>query len=368
MITDRENSVRLDYLDALRTVACFAVVMLHVAALNTYHVDFRSHEWNIFMFYESIVNWAVPVFVMISGSVMLRKQYTYTTIIRKTISIILLFLVWSVFYLFTDMLINKDIKYNENALWLQVILEGHYHMWYMIMLCGLYIIVPIIKVIVDRISLIKAFVLLSLFFTFIIPSIKDLSKLDAVEGILKIPVIYALFRAFSNIVEDSYFHFTVGFISYFVIGYYVVHKMKLRSFQIGILFSIICFLLGTILVFFEIRSASSKEACGSFMQYYQFGILMQSVGLVRLAQYISRTRIIKVLAKLSPLTLGAYIIHPVILETLGMIGISSLSFNPFLSIPILTLFIFSGSLVIAKIIMKTPIKAIISISRNGNRA
>ena len=367
MVATRDNSVRLDYLDALRTIACFAVVMLHVTASNTYHVDFRSHEWNIFMFFESIVNWAVPVFVMISGSVMLRKQYTYTIVIKKTKRIVLLFIFWSVIYLFSDMLINKDINYNENALWLQVVLQGHYHLWYMIMLCGLYIIVPIIKVIVDKPPLMKAFILLSLIFSFIIPSIKDLPKLDVMEGVLKIPVIGALFRAFSNIVEDTHFHFTVGFISYFVIGYYVVHEMEPRSFQAGILISIISIVLGAILVYLEIRFASSKEASGSFMQYYQFGILMQTVGLVRLAQYISGTRIIKVLAKLSPMTLGVYIIHPIILETLGRMGVSSLSFNPFISVPVLALFIFSGTMVIAKIIMKTPFNALISISRNKKR-
>lgn len=33
---------RTEYLDALRTIACFTVVVLHVNALNTYNVDFQS--------------------------------------------------------------------------------------------------------------------------------------------------------------------------------------------------------------------------------------------------------------------------------------------------------------------------------------
>ena len=42
---------RIEYFDALRTVACFFVVLLHVSALNTYFVDFKTYEWNVlFMF------------------------------------------------------------------------------------------------------------------------------------------------------------------------------------------------------------------------------------------------------------------------------------------------------------------------------
>ena len=124
--SNQMNNERLDYLDALRTLACFAVVMLHVTAANTYHVEFRSQEWNIFMFYESVVNWAVPMFVMISGSVLLGKEYNYHSIFHKVLRVAMIFFIWSAIYLISDLLINADVDYHKGALWLQVLLQGHY--------------------------------------------------------------------------------------------------------------------------------------------------------------------------------------------------------------------------------------------------
>ena len=164
------GSDRIDYLDALRTVACFTVVMLHVAALNTYNLDFRCREWNIFMCYESIVNWAVPMFVMISGAVMLEKEYSYKRVWGKCGRIAVLFIAWSAVYLAFDFAVY-GIETYKNAIWLQVLLQGHYHMWFLIMLFGLYLIVPLVKAATTKREHLKAFLILALIFTFIIPQL-----------------------------------------------------------------------------------------------------------------------------------------------------------------------------------------------------
>ena len=72
-----QKEKRISYIDAIRIIVCFAVVMLHVSVLNTYNVDFKSDEWNVFMFYESLVNWAIPVFIMLSGAILLKKGYNF---------------------------------------------------------------------------------------------------------------------------------------------------------------------------------------------------------------------------------------------------------------------------------------------------
>ena len=57
---EKKTGSRIAYIDALRTLACFAVVILHVAAFKTTDVSFKSHDWNVFMVFESLTNWAVP--------------------------------------------------------------------------------------------------------------------------------------------------------------------------------------------------------------------------------------------------------------------------------------------------------------------
>lgn len=64
---------RILYLDILRIMAIIAVVMLHVSA-QRFYVSFPSYEWEIRMFFNSMVRWGVPIFVMISGALFLDPQ------------------------------------------------------------------------------------------------------------------------------------------------------------------------------------------------------------------------------------------------------------------------------------------------------
>ncbi|MBR3027382.1 MAG: acyltransferase family protein [Bacteroidales bacterium] len=64
---------RVLYLDILRIMAIIAVVMLHVSA-QRFYVSFPSYEWEVRMFFNSMVRWGVPIFVMISGALFLDPQ------------------------------------------------------------------------------------------------------------------------------------------------------------------------------------------------------------------------------------------------------------------------------------------------------
>ncbi len=348
----QSNQLRIGYLDALRTVACFAVVMLHVTALNTYNVEFISQEWNIFMFYESVVNWAVPTFVMISGAVMLNKDYAYKRILMKTLKISQIFFVWSALYLIFDFCIYGMSTYSDNALWLQVFLQGHYHMWYLIMLAGLYLIVPIMKGMIDKASSRKAYVLLAIVLTFTVPTVMDLLQQSKVGGVLRNTVVGAFYRALTNVHDDLNFHLTMGFAAYFVIGYEMVHFINISAHKCWIL-GCLCFFIGIVITFFEIMISNSKEAAGFFMQHYQVAILLQSAGILLIMKSLQGRKIVLWLGKISPLTLGIYIIHPMIIETLQRFGITSLSFNPVLFIPLLTLAIFTVAALIVYFLVRT---------------
>ena len=52
----------------------FAVMILHVAASKWGETDVDSVEWCAMNFYDSIVRWVVPVFVMISGALFLKND------------------------------------------------------------------------------------------------------------------------------------------------------------------------------------------------------------------------------------------------------------------------------------------------------
>lgn len=93
---------RFLFLDWLRILATLAVVTLHSSTglvLNNFYEDPSS--WWVGNFYESITRWCVPIFVMISGALLLNdsKTYTYKSFLLKRINKILLPLLgWSIIY------------------------------------------------------------------------------------------------------------------------------------------------------------------------------------------------------------------------------------------------------------------------------
>ena len=90
---------RTYYLDCLRVLATFSVMILHISAQNWYSTDVISFEWNVFNFYDSIVRWTVPVFVMISGALFLDREHTVQQLYGKYIfRIVTAFIFWSVAY------------------------------------------------------------------------------------------------------------------------------------------------------------------------------------------------------------------------------------------------------------------------------
>ncbi len=343
-INNREN-----YLDFLRVFATFTVVLLHVSAVNTYYVDFKSEDWNLFMLYESFVNWSVPVFVMISGSLLLSKDYSFKKIKGKLKRLFLIFYCWSILYLFFDFWNNGVSIYSENFLWIQVLIQGHYHMWFLIMLFGLYLITPMLRKIVADEKLLKLFLAISIVVTFIIPSFSNI-LVGTNNSFLDEPIVIAVFNGLKNVFSDSKFSFTLGFVSYYMFGYWMRHTKRFDN--KGLIVGVVLFVIGSIVLYFELRLAKSKETASLFLQYDNFAILLQAIGIFA---FVKNFRISHYsFVKWSSLSLGIYLLHPFVIELLQHFSITSLSFNPVISVPVLSIFIFIVSMLISAILIRIP--------------
>ena len=82
---DKTVSARNISLDLLRIVATAAVVLLHTAKRVWYNVPVSSTDWYISNIYLSAVRWAVPVFVMISGTLFLLRDVSIKKLYRNNI-------------------------------------------------------------------------------------------------------------------------------------------------------------------------------------------------------------------------------------------------------------------------------------------
>ena len=157
-------------IDLLRILAALAVVTIHVSAKQMYQAEISSIRWMTYNLYDSAVRWAVPVFVMISGSFLLDPAHTlspkklYT---QNLLRIITAFFCWSTVCALGNVLILK--KPTDSLL--KDIVFGPDYLWFLYMIAWLYIITPLLRKITlhKRLTTIVTAVLLLI--TSVIPTI-----------------------------------------------------------------------------------------------------------------------------------------------------------------------------------------------------
>lgn len=202
------------YLDILRVIACFAVVLIHVSA--PFVVD-STNQFDFWMgnIIDSMARVGVPLFVMISGALFLDKnnQYSKGKIVRHISKMMVFFIVWSLFYCLFSVAI-KIIKNDSIDIFELVVtfFKGHYHLWFVPMIIGLYLITPLLKLWVNKENkkYVEYFLFLSILFSFVFPyTINIFSK------------IYPQVQYVNDIVDSFYMYYPAGFSSYFILGWYL---------------------------------------------------------------------------------------------------------------------------------------------------
>lgn len=339
---------RVVYFDYLRVFAIFAVIILHVSSQNWSNFSGRSYEWHIFNFYDSIVRWGVPIFVMISGSLFLSKKIEISTIYKKNIlKLVITYLFWSIFYVLILLLFDSKLSFN---LIINNIISGHYHMWFIPMIIGLYMCVPILKEIIKSKTIISYFLFLSFIFNFWFPQLVTMSN-DFVGGSFAIGVNEM--NAVIN--NDMGMHFVLGFTFYFVLGY-LMDKIELNKKQRNIIYCL--GLLGFFLTTFlnAIVAFKTNLPCSTYYDNFSVNVFLEVIAIHTFFKYREYKNkkfnsIVSILAKYS---FGAYLIHPFIIMLLKKIGINTMIIMPIISVPVLSLIIIIFSFLCSFLINKIP--------------
>src|SRR3990167_2341660 len=91
------------YIDIIRSVAIFLVVLLHVSAkFVTAYKNIPIDWWVVSNFYDSFSRQSIPLFLMISGFLILGsyKSDQLKIFVRKRfLKVFIPFIIWSIFYL-----------------------------------------------------------------------------------------------------------------------------------------------------------------------------------------------------------------------------------------------------------------------------
>ena len=201
-------------LDLLRVLACFLVIWQHVAEVYYIGPDFTvpTHdEMPLIGWMNSMTPIEVPLFVMISGYFLLPLKMDVRAFFKRRFTRILIpFVVWCVAYSAYFMVYRGDTlaQFLRNVAHIPVNLGVEIgHMWFIYMLLGLYMLVPIISPWLEQCSKCQLQGYLGVWaFTTLLPYIH-----------LWFPEV--LGECFWN--PTPMLHYFTGFAGYFVLGYYI---------------------------------------------------------------------------------------------------------------------------------------------------
>ena len=175
-------------ISVLRIMATLAVVFLHTSSgvLDRPDLYIMSTRQRDFLFLcKGYMNWAVPVFLMISGALLLKseKQISFHECISKYVKrIILALFCFGIPFSLMELFLNTR-TFSAKMLYEAVIcvITGNSwgHLWYLYMLIGIYCLLPIFKHFIDTSSRREVgCILVTLFvFQFIIPFIQTITGL-----------------------------------------------------------------------------------------------------------------------------------------------------------------------------------------------
>jgi surface polysaccharide O-acyltransferase-like enzyme len=146
---------RLFYIDVLRSVAIIGVIIIHgLDQILRFSNDFTSITWWYANILNSSVRWVLPAFFMISGLLLLSKDEDVRAFLTKRLNrIIVPTLVWSgVYGLWVWMQYNHGLTLKEHLISTFVHATPYYHLYFLFAIFGFYLLNPILAVFVRHSS------------------------------------------------------------------------------------------------------------------------------------------------------------------------------------------------------------------------
>ncbi|WP_261817574.1 acyltransferase [Vibrio gallicus] len=213
---NKSNQTRLLWADNLRVLAVLAVITLHVASDFISDIDINSstygaREWWAGNLYASLTLWCIPLFIILSGYLLLNKRESNTEFFKKRLRKILIPLIfWSLFYSLW-LLLKHHLRGDLSSAYFTVakgwaLGEPYYHLWYLFMIPFLYLVTPLLRVIVRSITQTELALFTSVCFA-----------LAALSALTNVILLYFELSAKVSLFTNDF----LSYLGYFCLGGYV---------------------------------------------------------------------------------------------------------------------------------------------------
>ena len=330
---------RIYYLDILRVIACLAVIMIHSSCD---YVMYKTTNFNFWVgdIFDGFARIGVPLFVMISGTLLLDEKYDYSKekLIKHIKKMIMFFVFWSFIYCLLFNIIGQVFILHKNLSISKIInafVQGYYHLWYIYLIIGLYLILPLLRLWVNNKNkkYVEYFIVLSMIFNFLIPQLIIIGNCygNAFIGINDI------------ICSKLCLQYVGGFTTYFILGWYINnYEIKHKK---------LIYLLGTAGVLISIIGTYILET--GFYGNLSLNVLLYTSAIFIFVKNI-KVKENKLVLFISKYSLGIYAIHAIFIYILNKALLRINFTNALINIPVVFILTFILSTICAYMISKIP--------------
>lgn len=334
---------RIIYFDWLRVFATLAVVTIHVSAEPVWVNMYESPRfyWLSANFYESLTRASVPLFVMISGALMLGKgrEISYRDFLfTKVNKIFLPLLLWSLIY-YIYHVYRGDHEEFQFLQFIELFLTNgvSVHFWFMYMILGIYLTVPIIRIFIHNASK------------------KDIEYFLALWLYASVIVKYMKFHYGFSLNLELYL--VTNYVGYFILGYYLTNYTLTKKWRFLVYTGGIAGMAATFLLTYLDTKEAGGALQGFWYEYHSPNVLLSSIGVFVLAKHSIKRGLPTFLNEINKVSFGIYLVHMLVLDVLGNELFDRLqqNFHPMLSIPLIVLSAVLISTIITYTLSKIPI-------------
>lgn len=273
--------------DFARLLACCAVIILHVSAGYLYQYgSVPSYQWHFANAVDSAVRWCVPVFVLLSGALNVTSKNTHYSgfLTRRLTRLSLVIIFWSAaFFAYAGIFDANDMVTRLLAG------QPYYHLYFLFLIGGLYLLTPAFasytKAVGDRQAIIT--------------------------GLVCLIIAMAAWAITDR--RMTAFTWFIPFIGYYLIGGPLSRNPLSLSIAVaGFVISYLVTVIGTWLLVEHF----GPGAIGLYLyNYLSPSVIWMSICIFSIFVRLP-VKSTSLLVSLSAVTLGVYVLHPMILETL----------------------------------------------------
>lgn len=271
------------YIYFLKSISIISVIGIHVIAgvLNWQN----GFNFQVLTLLRVIVGFAVPVFFMCSGALLLHRDIDCKKNILKTLKI--LFIV-ATLYEFYDIIFRE--KTIQDTLYNLVMFKHHFHLYFLNVMILIYFLFPLLRnfIVNSNRKLLEYALLFWCFTTILLPSLYQFHPFSELTGT---PYQIMLSPAYNRV-------------GYFVLGYYLDKYKPIKNTTLPIIMCI----LGIISATIGILAMSEIEKNFYFLEGTSIPIAIYAVGMFTFGQNFKYARL-KIFGVLSSLSFSVYLYH-----------------------------------------------------------